>query len=96
MEKTTEKSRSGIKQPENRRCFLKNGVMGAGAAAAGVGLLAKGSAAFGQSLEDDDRAPVTKGDIAILTFLSALEQVRLICGFNTRNLAVQRQQCREL
>src|SRR6202022_1376352 len=25
--------------------------------------------------EDEDRAPITKGDIAILTFLSALEQV---------------------
>jgi Ferritin-like domain len=69
-----DKSRSGIKQPENRRSFLKNGVLGVGAAAAGAGLLAKGSPAFGQSLEND-RAPVTNGDIAILTFLSALEQV---------------------
>jgi hypothetical protein len=34
--------------------------------------LASGSAAFADS---DDRAPITKGDIAILTFLSALEQV---------------------
>jgi hypothetical protein len=75
MEKTMEKSGSGIKQPANRRTFLKNGVLGVGAAAAGAGLLAKGSPAFGHSLEDDDRAPITKGDIAILTFLSALEQV---------------------
>ena len=70
-----EKSGSGIKERANRRSFLKNGVLGVGVAAAGAGLLVKGSPAFGQSLQDDDRAPVTKGDIAILTFLSALEQV---------------------
>ena len=55
----------------NRRSFLKNGMVAAGAMTAGVGLVS-GSAAFADS---EDRAPVTKGDIAILTFLSALEQV---------------------
>ena len=55
----------------NRRSFLKNGMVAAGAMTAGAGLVS-GSAAFADS---DDRAPVTKGDIAILTFLSALEQV---------------------
>ena len=38
---------------------------------AGVGLVS-GSAALA---EEDDRAGITKGDMAILTFLSALEQV---------------------
>jgi hypothetical protein len=51
----------------NRRSFLKNGVVAAGAMTAGVGLVSS-PAAFAQT-------PITKGDIAILTFLSALEQV---------------------
>ena len=54
----------------NRRSFLKNGALGVGAAV-GVGLLSK--ATYGQI--ENDAAPITKGDIAILTFLSALEQV---------------------
>ncbi len=40
-----------------------------------AGLLAGGLTAFGQDREDDDDAPITKGDVAILRFLSALEQV---------------------
>jgi hypothetical protein len=56
---------------KNRRSFLKNGMVAAGAMTAGVGLVS-GSAAFA---DGEDHAPVTKGDIAILTFLSALEQV---------------------
>jgi hypothetical protein len=60
----------------DRRKFLKNGMLAAGAATAGVGMLAGGLSAFGSDREgDDDRAPITKGDIAILSFLSALEQV---------------------
>jgi len=39
----------------------------------GAALLPGTSTAF--SRDDDDNAPITKGDIAILTFLSALEQV---------------------
>ncbi len=55
-----------------RRSFLKNGTV-AGAATVGAGLLAGKDFAFGQ--EDDDGPPITKGDIAILRFLQALEQV---------------------
>jgi Ferritin-like domain len=55
----------------NRRSFLKNGMVAAGAMTAGAGLVSS-SAAFAES---EDRSPITKGDIAILTFLSALEQV---------------------
>jgi hypothetical protein len=59
----------------NRRKFLKNGMLAAGAATVGAGMLPNGFA-FGRRLaEAEDRAPLTKGDIAILTFLSALEQV---------------------
>ena len=57
----------------NRRSFLKNGTVAAGAAAVGAGLLTDRSFAFAQ--EENDGAPITKGDIAILKFLQALEQV---------------------
>lgn len=65
--------RNGTKQFANRRSFLKKGVLGAGAATLAAGMLPRSSAAFNQA--EDDGAPITKGDIAILTFLSALEQV---------------------
>jgi len=59
----------------NRRKFLRNGMLAAGAATVGAGML-PGLSAFGRDNDEkDDRAPITKGDIAILTFLSALEQV---------------------
>jgi Ferritin-like domain len=56
----------------NRRAFLKGGAV-AGAATLGAGLLAGKVSAFER--DDEDRAPITKGDIAILKFLQALEQV---------------------
>jgi hypothetical protein len=60
----------------NRRKFLKNGMLAAGAATVSAGMLSGGLSAFGRNRDDDDdRAPITKGDIAILTFLSALEEV---------------------
>jgi hypothetical protein len=60
----------------SRRKFLKNGMLAAGAATVGAGIMTGGLSAFGRDREDDDdRAPITKGDIAILSFLSALEQV---------------------
>jgi len=70
-EKEMKKDDTLIGGRKNRRSFLKNGMVAAGAMTAGVGLVS-GSAAFAES---DDRAPITRGDIAILTFLSALEQV---------------------
>jgi len=66
------KSENSMKGPSNRRAFLTNGMVAAGAATLGASLLPGSSAAFGG---DEDGAPITKGDIAILTFLSALEQV---------------------
>jgi len=56
----------------NRRSFLKGGTVAAGAATLGAALLPDRLVAFD---DDRDRAPLTRGDIAILTFLSALEQV---------------------
>ena len=56
-----------------RRSFLKNGTV-AGAATVGAGLLAGKSFALDRE-DEDGRAPITRGDIAILKFLQALEQV---------------------
>jgi ferritin-like protein len=56
-----------------RRSFLKNGTV-AGAATVGAGLLAGKSFAFDRA-DEDGRAAITRGDIAILKFLQALEQV---------------------
>ena len=66
------KSENSMKRATNRRSFLTNGMVAAGAATMGAALLPGNAAAFGG---DGDGAPITKGDIAILTFLSALEQV---------------------
>src|SRR6266436_3075686 len=71
-EKPMKKSEFSMKRPTNRRAFLTNGMVAAGAATMGASLLPGTSAAFSG---EEDRAPITKGDIAILTFLSALEQV---------------------
>jgi hypothetical protein len=70
-EKEMKKDGTVFSGRDNRRSFLKNGMVAAGAMTAGVGLVS-GSAAFA---EVEDRSPITSGDIAILTFLSALEQV---------------------
>jgi hypothetical protein len=64
---------SVLQRGANRRSFLKNGFMAAGAATLGAGLLPGSLSAL--DVEEADGAPITKGDIAILTFLSAVEQV---------------------
>jgi hypothetical protein len=55
----------------NRRSLLKTGALAGGAVAIGAGLVGNATSAFA----DESKSRVTKGDIAILTFLSALEQV---------------------
>jgi len=60
-----------MRKPANRRAFLKTGIT-ASAVSIGAGLLGGGLPAFGQGDNDGD---VTKGDIAILKFLNALEQI---------------------
>src|ERR1700686_3829794 len=64
-----ENSRSGIERRASRRSFLRTGTWGVGAAL-GTGLLSQQLAGA-----QEDSAPLNRGDIAILTFLSALEQV---------------------
>jgi hypothetical protein len=68
------KNESITKRSANRRTFLKNGMVAAGAASVSSGFLASTALAFDHD-DFGDHSPVTRGDIAILTFLSALEQV---------------------
>jgi hypothetical protein len=56
----------------NRRSFLKNGALAAGAATAGAIMLSQSLPTFGQSFGEEGR-PLTRGDIAILRFLAAAE-----------------------
>ncbi|MGA2370617.1 MAG: twin-arginine translocation signal domain-containing protein [Candidatus Korobacteraceae bacterium] len=60
-----------LTRPVNRRSFIKNGAIAAGAATVGAGLLSHGLAAFAQ----DTNASLNKGDIAILQFLAAAELI---------------------
>ncbi len=71
------KEKSGIfTRGSNRRSFLRNGAVAAGAATLGAGLVAGKSFAFDRGQNQEGNGPgITRGDIAILTFLQALEQV---------------------
>jgi len=64
-----ENSRNTNQDSANRRSFLRTGTLGTGAVL-GLGVLPKVAAD-----EDRDSPALTRGDVAILTFLSALEQV---------------------
>lgn len=55
----------------NRRSFLRNGAVAAGAATVGAGLLGNGLPAFGQ--DEEKSGKLNRGDAAILRFLQALE-----------------------
>src|SRR5579863_4397330 len=57
----------------NRRSFLKNGAIAAGTVTAGAALLSHGLPAFGQ--ESKTGGSPTKGDIAILRYLAAIELI---------------------
>jgi hypothetical protein len=59
----------------HRRALLKSSFVAGGAVALGAGLLGTASRAFADQDGHDDRHNLTRGDIAIVTFLSALEQV---------------------
>jgi len=58
----------------NRRSFLKRGVVAAGAATIGTGLLGSPARAFAQENDRSD-GKINKGDAAILRFLQALETI---------------------
>lgn len=58
----------------SRRSFLKKGLAAGGGAAMGAGLLAKAIPALGEDQDGDD-GRLTRGDAAILRFLTALEMI---------------------
>src|SRR5258708_22318942 len=60
---------TGSKPHAGRRTFLKNGVLAAGAATVGAGLLGNGVSAFGE----EGSGRLTPGDTAILRVLAAAE-----------------------
>jgi hypothetical protein len=60
-----------FERPVNRRSFIKNGAIAAGAATVGAGLLTHGLDAFAQSATSS--GSLTKGDAAILRLLAAAE-----------------------
>src|ERR1700719_1246835 len=69
------KEKSGVfTSGSNRRSFLKRGAVAAGAATLGAGLVAGKSFAFDRD-QVNNGPGITRGDIAILRFLQALEQV---------------------
>ncbi len=70
-----EKEKNLMNRAVNRRALLKNGLAAGGAVALGAGLLGTASSAFGDQDGRGDGHNLTRGDIAIVTFLSALEQV---------------------
>ncbi len=65
-----QKSQTNNARSANRRSFLRKGVLGAGAAV-GISLMPEHAGAY----DDEGNALLNRGDLAILTFLSALEQV---------------------
>src|SRR3984957_6833001 len=66
-------SGTDLRRPANRRMFLRNGMIAAGAAGIGAAVLPGSSSSFERN--DADHKPVKKGDIAILRFLQAVETV---------------------
>jgi hypothetical protein len=65
---------TGVTPSMNRRGFLKDSVLAAGAATVGAGMLGGAASAAGRDRDDDDdRRGLTRGDIAILRFLAAAE-----------------------
>ena len=67
-----EKRERGLSDGENRRAFLKTGMVAASAGVLGVGLLTDPPSIFAGQ-EDEKSGALTRGDAAILRFLAAAE-----------------------
>ena len=73
-----ERSETLFKKKSNRRSFIKNGMVAAGAATVGAGLAASGVSTFGaqnSAFGPQNSGRLTPGDIAILRFLAAAELI---------------------
>jgi hypothetical protein len=68
-----EKMWTNMKAATNRRSFLKNGLTAAGAATAGMGLLAETPSALAQDAFNTRGGSLTRGDAALLRFAAAAE-----------------------
>jgi hypothetical protein len=64
---------SSMKLATNRRSFLKNGLTAAGAATAGIGLLAETPSVLAQDAFNPRGGSLTRGDAALLRFAAAAE-----------------------
>src|SRR5215469_18002893 len=71
-EEVMKKSGSILKNSASRRRFLQNGMVAAGAATMGTGLLPGSLSAFVQG-GDDSGGKLSRGDASILRFLAAAE-----------------------
>ena len=78
-------SNSPTHKTSNRRSFLKRGMIADAAATVGAGILSRGIPAFAQTTKS---SPISKGDIAILSFLAAAELVEADLWHSTPNWAV--------
>jgi hypothetical protein len=67
-----DRSESMFKKKSNRRSFIKDGMVAAGVATVGTGLMASGLPAFGAQTSSSHLIP---GDVAILRFLAAAELI---------------------
>jgi hypothetical protein len=66
-------ARNDSKASINRRTFMKNGLVVAGAATVGAGVLAHGSPLLANQRAEERSGSLTKGDASILRFLAAAE-----------------------
>jgi hypothetical protein len=69
---TSTESNSPTRRTSNRRSFLKRGMIAGAAATVGAGVLSRGIPAFAQTTKSSS---LSKGDIAILSFLAAAELI---------------------
>ena len=64
---------NGVRQPVNRRSFMKKGLATAGTATVGAALLTNGSELLAEQNSEEHRGHLTRGDAALLRFAAAAE-----------------------
>ena len=67
--------KTAFDKPTNRRTFLKQGSIAAGAATLTAGLLGPATSALAAEQDRDRSGRLTKGDAAILRFLQTIEGI---------------------
>jgi len=64
---------NGVRQPVNRRSFMKKGLATAGTATVGAALLTNGAELLAEQDSEEHRGHLTRGDAALLRFAAAAE-----------------------